>query len=133
MELDSSYEKYSPWPNFRGNSNGQSPFNGPITNDTLWKYNIGASVDSSPTVGSDGTIYVGLRDSSLYAFDVDGSLKWSYQTSGAIFITSPTLGADCNIYIGSHDQFVYVISPLGSLQWRYYTAGALLFSSPAIY
>ena len=32
-----------------------------------WKYTTGKDVDSSPAIGSDGTVYVGSDDHNLYA------------------------------------------------------------------
>lgn len=34
-------------------------------------------ISGSPAVGSDGTIYVGSEDRSLYAINSEGILKWS--------------------------------------------------------
>src|SRR3989304_5683026 len=39
---------------------------------------------SSPSIGSDGTIYVGSRDNKLYAIKPDGTQKWAFTTLGDI-------------------------------------------------
>jgi len=39
--------------------------------DKLWEFKMGHWVDSSPAIGSDGTIYVGSRDKKLYAIKTD--------------------------------------------------------------
>ena len=39
------------------------------------KAQTGAYVQSSPTVGADGTVYVGSDDFYLHALNADGSLK----------------------------------------------------------
>ena len=58
-------------------------------------------VDSSPAIGTDGTIYVGIGDDNLYALNrADGSLKWKYAT-GRRLRSSPAIGADGTIYVGS--------------------------------
>lgn len=41
----------------------------------IWKFNIGREINSSPAIGSDGTIYIGSFDGKLYAINSDGSLK----------------------------------------------------------
>ena len=41
-----------------------------------WSYSTGGLVQSSPAVGSDGTVYVGSFDNNLYAINPDGTLKW---------------------------------------------------------
>ena len=33
----------------------------------LWEFKTGGLVDSSPAIGSDGTVYVGSRNKKLYA------------------------------------------------------------------
>ncbi len=41
-------------------------------------------VESSPAIGTDGTIYVGSSDKKLYALKPDGTLKCSYTTGGTV-------------------------------------------------
>ncbi len=123
----------SPWPMFRGNAQhtGQSPYVGAQTDSLKWKYQTGDYVDSSPAVGSDGTIYVGSGDGYVYALNPDSSLKWKYQTEGYWVSSSPALGSDGTIYVGSQDNHVYALNPDGSLKWRYQT-GYWVDSSPAV-
>ena len=37
----------------------------------IWEFETGSSVDSSPAIGSDGTVYVGSDDKMLYALKTD--------------------------------------------------------------
>ena len=37
----------------------------------LWEFETGGDVDSSPAIGSDGTVYVGSYDNKLYAIKTD--------------------------------------------------------------
>jgi len=37
----------------------------------LWEFETGGWVNSSPTIGSDGTVYVGSHDKKLYAIKTD--------------------------------------------------------------
>ena len=37
----------------------------------LWEFETGNKVRSSPTIGSDGTVYVGSVDKKLYAIKTD--------------------------------------------------------------
>ncbi len=39
--------------------------------DKLWEFETGDAVHSSPAIGSDGTLYVGLPGGVLYAFRTD--------------------------------------------------------------
>ncbi len=95
-----------------------------------WKYETGSWIESSPAIGSDGTIYVGSYDNYLYAINPDGSLKWRYKTDDRIS-SSPAIGSDGTIYVGSYDNYLYVINPDVSLKWKYET-DFIIDSSPAI-
>ncbi len=57
--------------------------------------------DSSPAIGSNGTIYVGSWDDNLYAINPDGTLKWSYAI-GSNIDSSPAKGSGGTIYVGSY-------------------------------
>ena len=37
----------------------------------LWEFETGGDVDSSPAIGSDGTVYVGSEDNKLHAIKTD--------------------------------------------------------------
>ena len=37
----------------------------------LWEFETGSYVESSPAIGSDGTVYVGSHDKKLYAIKTD--------------------------------------------------------------
>ena len=69
------------------------------------------AVRSSPTIGSDGTIYVGSDDWRLYAIKSDGTAKgvpWPYVTGGKVS-SSPAIGFGGDIYVGSEDGKLYAI------------------------
>jgi outer membrane protein assembly factor BamB len=97
-----------------------------------WRYHTSnyREIKSSPAIGSDGTIYFGSLNDTLYALNPDGTLKWSYSTNGDIY-SSPAIGSDGTIYFGSYDNYLYALNPDGSLKWRYH-AGTSIRSSPAI-
>jgi hypothetical protein len=38
---------------------------------TIWEFETGGIVVSSPAIGSDGTVYVGSQDNKLYAIKTD--------------------------------------------------------------
>lgn len=52
-----------PWPMFRQNIShtGQSSFTGPENPGLKWRYQTESYIYSSPVIGSDGTIYCGLK------------------------------------------------------------------------
>jgi len=122
-----------PWPMFRQNLNhtGVSPYDTSSNPGKLkWRFPTGDYVDSSPVIGSDGTIYVGSKDNYLYAIYPNGSKKWSFFTGNGI-ISCPTIGSDRTIYIGSDDDKLYAINPDGTEKWNF-TTGSDLHSSPVI-
>ena len=112
----------SPQPKFHTdvNNTGLSSYNGPQTNATEWKYKTNGSIESSPAIGSDGTIYIGSDDDNLYAINSNGTKKWSYKT-GASIKSSPAIGSDGTIYVGSDDNNLYAINPDGTKKWSYKT------------
>ena len=95
-----------------------------------WAYPVGNDIDSSPNIGSDGTIYFGDWSGNVHAVNPNGTRKWIYHT-GDVITSSPAIGNDGTIYIGSHDDYVYAFYPNGTLKWRFQT-GAWAHSSPAI-
>ena len=95
-----------------------------------WKFTTPAAVVSSPTLGSDGTIYFGSNDGYVYAVDEDGLEKWRFETGGGVK-SSPAVGPDGTIYVGSDDFRLYAINPDGSEKWQFRT-GDRVQASPAI-
>ena len=56
---------------------------------------------SSPTIGSDGTVYVGSSDNKLYAINGKSGVKlWGFET-GFTMPSSPAIGSDGTVYVGS--------------------------------
>ncbi len=123
-----------PWPSFgRDKSNTRlSPYNTSHVDGTIdWNINAGPAVRSSPAIGSNGVLYFGSIDESIYAVDVDdGQELWRYETDGVI-ISSPAVSEDEIIYFGSGDNNIYALNPDGSLRWKYETGGEV-YSSPTV-
>ena len=66
-------------------------------------------MNSSPAIGSDGTIYVGSHDKKLYAINGKSGVKlWDFETGGSVG-SSPAIGSDGTIYVGSVDKKLYAI------------------------
>ncbi|MFB0515077.1 MAG: PQQ-binding-like beta-propeller repeat protein [Candidatus Neomarinimicrobiota bacterium] len=95
-----------------------------------WEFLTGGAVESSPAIGSDGTIYVGSFDDKLYAVNPDGTKKWEFLTGGNVS-SSPAIGADGTIYVGSIDDKLYAVNPDGTKKWEFLTGGNVS-SSPAV-
>jgi len=100
----------------------------------------------TPSVGSDGTIYIGAD--SIYAFNPDGTLKWRSNiinyVGSSTFRSGSAIAADGTIYIGGSGYFgdfptnygstaIFAINPDGTVKWQYLMKdNSWIFSSPAI-
>ena len=66
-------------------------------------------MNSSPAIGSDGTVYVGSWDKKLYAINGKSGVKlWEFETGDGVY-SSPAIGSDGTVYIGSDDNKLYAI------------------------
>ena len=98
----------------------------------IWEFETGGDVDSSPAIGSDGTVYVGSDDNKLYAINGKTGIKlWEFET-GSYVLSSPAIGSDGTVYVGSWDKKLYAINgKTGVKLWEFET-GHVVHSSPAI-
>lgn len=72
---------------------------------------------NSPAIGLDGTLYLGLWDSTFYALNpMDGSVKWQYRTDER-FSANPVIDGNGLIYVGA--DTIYCFDPSGTVKWRY--------------
>lgn len=85
-------------------------------------------VDGGPTIGADGTIYVG--GDGIHAVWPDGRLRWKLAT-GEHVSTAPAIDDDGIVYAGSQDDSIYAINPDGTKRWELRTRGDVE-SSPAV-
>jgi outer membrane protein assembly factor BamB len=85
--------------------------------ESLWSYQTGGAIWGTPSV-SDGTVYFGSDDGSLYAVDAHaGSLLWKFTTQG--IVRSQPAVASGLIYVASDDGFLYAIDARRGIQvWR---------------
>jgi len=109
----------SPWPMFHHDLNhtGRSQYDTSMNNgQKKWDFATGYFVDSSPVIGSDGTIYFGSGDSNLYALFPNGTKKWVFTTGGGSHVeySSPAIGSDGTIYVVASDGKLYALYPSGT-------------------
>ena len=97
---------------------------GGSTNSTIWTFNTGQNVSSSPVVGASGDIYSGSESARLYCFRPTGELRWSVPTGRAVH-SSLSIGADGTIYAGSDNGYLYAVSADGEVRWKFRTRGAI--------
>jgi hypothetical protein len=67
-----------------------------------WQFKTNAPIISSPTIDSDGTIYIGSHDGYLYALDPNGTEKWQFK-AGLFVLSSPVISSDGTIYFGGQE------------------------------
>ena len=88
-------------------------------------------MNSSPAIGSDGTVYVGSYK-KLYAINGKSGVKlWEFET-GDFVSSSPAIGSDGTVYVGSRDNKLYAINGKSGVKlWEFETGGQVR-ASPAI-
>jgi outer membrane protein assembly factor BamB len=90
---------------------------------------------ASPTIGPDGTIYIGANNSNFYAVAPDGSMKWLYEAERefAGIWTTAALNSDASVlYFGANKGGMYALNTRdGSLKWQFPVYGSI-YSSPAL-
>jgi len=94
---------------------------------------------SSPTIGSDGTIYTSDVGFRTLAVNPDGTVRWVLQTGGEVF-DSPAVGQDGTLYVATDDdnpsptvvcgQCVAALNPDGTVKWNLRPGGG--FGFPAV-
>lgn len=80
-----------------------------------------------------GLLYTGSFDGALYALDVHGTVRWSYQSNGRV-ISSPAVvwtDSGTRIIFGSEDGNLYALDANGVLLWKFF-AGSAIYSSVAV-
>ncbi len=123
----------SAWPKFRGGLNNSGLGTGPTAmGQKKWAFKGGGGFDSSPSIGPDGTLYVGSYDQNVYAIDGEtGAKKWAFKTGGSVQ-SSPAVGTNGVIYVGSWDGWVYAIEAATGVQKWTFKTGDGVYGSPTI-
>lgn len=84
---------------------------------------------ASPTIGPDGTIYVGANNSNFYAIGPDGSPKWLYEAEREIagIASTAALSADGKtVYFGANKGGIYALNTQdGSKRWQFNIYGSI--------
>jgi outer membrane protein assembly factor BamB len=90
-----------------------------------WSYRTGTIIENCPAIGSDGTVYVGADQ--LYAFETDGTFKWSYPAAWG----TPAIGYDGTVYAVSNG--LKAIDPDdGTLKWFFESSNTQSFQVPTV-
>jgi outer membrane protein assembly factor BamB len=95
----------------------------------------GIGTGASPTIASDGTIYIGANNSNFYAIAPDGHLEWMFEAEreiAGIWSTAVLSADESTLYFGANRGGIYALNRQdGSLRWRYPIVGSI-YSSPAL-
>lgn len=90
---------------------------------------------ASPTIGPDGTIYVGANNSNFYAITPAGDMKWLFEAEREVggIGSSAVLSPDSNtLYFGSNKGGIYALNAAdGQLRWRFDIFGSI-YTSPVL-
>lgn len=139
---DLALQNGAPWPMLGRNQFrwAQTPIKtsnsttGPTS--ALWRYFLGVDPSlsyaslSSPSIGNDGTIYVGSACGpfcgTMYAIDgPTGKVKYTFSTNGAIN-SSPLIGSNNVLYFGCDDGNLYALDATYlTLKWSFSTGSAI--------
>jgi len=101
------------------------------TGTLLWEFDTGIDrLVTSPTIGLDGTLYVGCHDHNVYALDgTTGQKRWAFSTSEQVTST-PAVGPDGTVYVGSWDWNVYALDgATGAKKWEFRADGQVANSA----
>jgi len=130
----------APWPMFQHDvqHTGRSSFLGPLfpsgspvpADVTTWQAT--GKITSSPTIGADATIYVGVDvpgapnhsgTGFICAINSDLSQKWCTQLRADASQSTPAIGVADNgaktLYLGDRDNTVDAVDPTGAILWYY--------------
>jgi outer membrane protein assembly factor BamB len=95
----------------------------------------GIGTGASPTIGPDGSIYIGANNSNFYAISPDGHLEWLFEAErevAGIWSTAALSADGTTLYFGANKGGIYALnSSDGSLRWQHSIVGSI-YSSPAV-
>jgi outer membrane protein assembly factor BamB len=95
----------------------------------------GFGTGASPTIGPDGTIYIGANNSNFYAISPEGQLEWMFEAQreiAGIWSTAALSADNMTLYFGANKGGIYAVDRIdGSLRWQYPIVGSI-YSSPAL-
>ncbi len=101
----------------------------------LWNYKFGNRVDTDPSIGNDGTVYIGGEDNDyndyLYAINPNGTLKWRYKADDFLWNMCSSITEDGTIYFCAWDGYLHAVNPDGTRKWRFKTNDDII-SDPTV-
>ena len=105
------------------------------TGEQQWVFRTGGKVTGGVTLGSDGTLYFGSRDSYVYAVDSAGTELWKYKTDGPVQ-AQPRVAKDIRgvdtVFIGSNDGNLHAIYSVDGSRKCTHATDEPVWSRPAV-
>ena len=86
--------------------------------DLIWKKELSERINTSPSIGEDGTVYVGTESGTLYAISSNGKTKWKFSAGGKI-ISDISIDKNGVIYFGDSNGYLYAVNENGTLDWSF--------------
>lgn len=135
-----------PWPMTRRDPahTGRSQLNGPASGTVAWTFSAGRNedkggIETDPTIGPEGTIYIGANNGILYVLDGNtGEVRWAFPTLFDLFAIYSTVALDRqgHAYFGAKDGYLYALKApekglLGREVWSY-RIGTTIETSPLL-
>lgn len=95
--------------------------------EAIWYFQVSTIVESSPTIGPDGTLYVATStkydwhsgSNNLYAINTTGWIKWLHAIGGEGCLGSPIVLEDGTIYLGTLEGELIAFNDDGTIRWSY--------------
>jgi hypothetical protein len=94
---------------------GDHPGSGPPVTDPTAPFpgDNGVGSGDTPTIGPDGTIYVGVNNSNFYAIAPDGQLRWMFEAQrevAGIWSAGAITADGSTVYFGANKGGVYAVN-----------------------
>ncbi len=94
----------------------------------LWRVQTGTASKTTPTIGADGTVYIGGYDGTVRAYTAPGKSKWVFPTKG--MICGQILAQGDKVYVGSEDTYLYCLNAANGKEIWKFKAEEPIYSSP---
>jgi len=104
------------------------------TGQIEWQRSLPTPLSATPALGSDGSLYLGGVNGTFYAFNPDGSTRWSFtpEEPNSFRLGGVALDKNGILYTGGTAEAVYALnSQTGQEVWRF-QARAPIDSAPIV-
>lgn len=87
-------------------------------------FSTGQGHGTTPVLGDSGLLVARLSETTLSAFDLDGTVMWSLDFGNdtdigpSSIVSDPVIAADGTIYLSTATHYINAVSPTGELLWQ---------------